>query len=179
MNLPNALTTLRLILIPVYIAVFWSGDIKLAFLVLLAAGLTDILDGYIARTWKMVTELGSMLDPLADKLMLITVILSFLFSGMIPWPAAAIFFVRDAGMIVGAAYFHQKGMRMISANIMGKTTTVLLYVAIVMIVFELPYAIPYLWGVIAFSFVTSLLYILKFRKVNGLAPGFDRKRAHF
>lgn len=179
MNLPNALTTLRFMLIPVYIAVFSRGDIKLAFLILIAAGATDVLDGYIARTRGLVTELGSMLDPLADKLMLITVILSFLFSGMIPWLAALAFFVRDAGMITGSVYFHLKGLKTVPADAMGKITTVMLYAAILMIVFDVAYAVPYLWFVIAFSFATSVLYIFKFRRLNALNPDIKRKRAHF
>lgn len=178
-NLPNTLTVMRFILIPVYIGVFWNGNTKLAFLVLLVAGATDILDGYIARSRGLVTELGSMLDPLADKLMLITVILSFLISGMIPWLAAVAFFVRDAGMIAGSLYFHMKGMKTVPANAMGKITTVMLYVAILFIVFDWAYAIPYLWFVILFSFITSVLYIFKFRKLNELKSRVPRKRAHF
>jgi cardiolipin synthase (CMP-forming) len=180
MNLPNVLTGLRFLLIPVYIAVFRNGDIKLAFVILVAAGATDVLDGYIARSRGLVTELGSMLDPLADKLMLITVILSFLISGMIPWLAAVAFFVRDAGMIAGSVYFHFRGMKTVPANAMGKITTVMLYLAILMIVFDMPYAVWYLWFVIIFSFITSVLYIFKFRKLNELgAADNQRKRAHF
>lgn len=179
MNLPNMLTILRFILIPVYIMVFRNGDLALAFGILLLAGATDVLDGYIARTRGLVTELGSMLDPLADKLMLITVILSLLFSGMIPWAAAAAFFLRDAGMIVGSLYFHLKGLKTVPANALGKITTVLFYLAILLIVFDLPYAIPYLWAVIGFAFVTSVFYIGSFRRINEIGTDPDRKRAHF
>lgn len=178
MNLPNMLTIVRLLLIPVYIAVFIMVDARMAFLVLVLAGATDVLDGYIARSRGLTTELGAMLDPLADKLMLITVILSFLLSGMIPWAAAVAFFIRDAGMIIGVAYFHFKGMKYVPANAMGKITTVMLYVAILMIVFEIPYAIPYLWFVIAFSFITTIRYIFKFRSVNEMKKKAAGKRAH-
>jgi len=179
LNLPNMLTLLRFLLIPVYAFVFWDGEVKLAFAILVAAGATDILDGYIARKRGQVTELGSMLDPLADKLMLITVVLSLLITGMIPWLAAAVFFLRDVGMIVGSLYFHLKGLKTVPANAWGKITTVLVYGAILMIVFDLPYAIPYLWVVITFSFVTSLLYIFSFRKLNELGLDQRKKRAHF
>jgi cardiolipin synthase len=173
------LTILRFICIPVYIGVFLSGDIKLAFMVLITAGVTDVLDGYIARTQGLVTELGTMLDPLADKLMLITVIISLLLSGMIPWPAAAVFFIRDAGMIVGGILVHVKGMQAVPANAMGKITTVLFYIAILMIVFDIAYAIPYLWFVISFSFVATLLYIGKVYKLRAVAEKPHGKRAHF
>lgn len=177
MNVPNLLTMIRFILIPVYIAVFGSGHVKVAFGILLLAGLTDVLDGHIARKRGLVTDLGSMLDPLADKLMLITVFLSFLFSGMIPWTAALAMFIRDAGMIAGSVYYHLKGKKTLPANAMGKLTTVLIYMVTLCIVFQIPYAIYALWAVIGFSFLTSVLYVIKFRSLN--PDAFKRKRAHF
>ncbi|WP_375295455.1 CDP-alcohol phosphatidyltransferase family protein [Paenibacillus doosanensis] len=166
LNLPNLLTVCRFLLIPVYITVFESGYMKTSFLVLLAAGLTDVLDGYIARKRKLVTQLGSMLDPLADKSMMITVILSLVFSGMISWEAAVAMFLRDAGMIVGSAIFHFRGKRTVPANAMGKLTTVLYYIAILLIIFQLPYAHAYLWFVIIVSFITSFIYIYQFNSIN-------------
>ncbi len=80
MNIPNMLTISRFVLIPVYLVIFFNGHIQVAFFILLAAGLTDILDGYIARTRGLITPVGVMLDPLADKSMMIAVILSLLIS---------------------------------------------------------------------------------------------------
>ncbi|TBL72974.1 CDP-alcohol phosphatidyltransferase family protein [Paenibacillus thalictri] len=166
MNVPNLLTGCRFILIPVYLFVFYSGHIKTAFLVLLIAGLTDVLDGYIARTQQLVTQLGSMLDPLADKTMMIAVIVSLVFSKMIPWEAAIAIFIRDAGMIAGSAFFHFRGKKTVPANVMGKLTTVLYYIAILLITFQLPFAVFYLWFVIGVSFLTSFIYIFQFRSLN-------------
>ncbi|WP_284643175.1 CDP-alcohol phosphatidyltransferase family protein [Paenibacillus silviterrae] len=165
-NVPNLLTLCRFMLIPVYLVVFEAGYVKTAFFVLLLAGLTDVLDGYIARSRKLVTQLGSMLDPLADKSMMITVILSLVFSQMISWQAAVAMFIRDAGMIAGSAFFHFRGKKTVPANALGKLTTVLYYVAILLIVFELPYAHVYLWFVIGVSFVASVIYILQFNLLN-------------
>lgn len=153
-------------LIPVYLIVFGAGYIKLSFVVLLLAGLTDVLDGYIARKRKIVTQLGSMLDPLADKSMMITVILSLVWFQMISWQAAAAMFLRDAGMIVGSAVFHLRGKKTVPANALGKLTTVLYYVAILLIVYELAFAHFYLWFVIVVSWVTSIIYILQFYLLN-------------
>jgi cardiolipin synthase (CMP-forming) len=166
LNIPNMLTISRFILIPVYHVFFFNGYIKIAFLILLVAGLTDILDGYLARTRGMVTPVGVMLDPLADKSMMIAVILSLLISGMIPWQAAAAMFVRDLGMIMGSAFFHFRGKLTVPANVMGKLTTVLYYFAILFIVFQLTFAITYLWFVILVSFVTSIIYIIQFLLLN-------------
>ncbi|WP_054025424.1 CDP-alcohol phosphatidyltransferase family protein [Bacillus sp. FJAT-28004] len=166
MNLPNLLTSLRFLLIPVYIVIFAEGHMIPAFLIMVAAGITDVLDGYIARRTGQVTTAGIMLDPLADKLMLITVIVSLLVSGHISWAAAAAMFLRDLGMIAGGLYFHFRGKKTVPANWMGKLTTVLFYAAIMLIFFEAPNAHFYLWGVIAFSFVTSIMYIVMFKALN-------------
>ncbi|TDF93526.1 CDP-alcohol phosphatidyltransferase family protein [Paenibacillus piri] len=165
-NLPNILTVCRFLLIPVYLFVFESGFIRTAFFILLLAGLTDVLDGYIARKRKMITQLGSMLDPLADKTMMIAVILSLVFSGMISWEAAAAMFLRDAGMIIGSAIFHFRGKQTVPANVMGKLTTVLYYLAILLVIFEYKYAEACLWLVIFISFLTSIIYIFQFKSLN-------------
>ncbi|NOU66779.1 CDP-diacylglycerol--glycerol-3-phosphate 3-phosphatidyltransferase [Paenibacillus sp. LMG 31461] len=160
------LTISRFVLIPVYLVLFFNGYIRTSFIILLVAGLTDILDGYIARTRKLVTPMGVMLDPLADKCMMIAVILSLLISEMIPWQAAVAMFIRDAGMIIGSAFFHFRGKLTVPANVMGKLTTVLYYFAILFIVFEFDFAITYLWYVIGVSFLTSFIYIFQFLLLN-------------
>lgn len=166
MNLPNLLTSLRFVLIPVYIGIFANGHMIPAFLIMVAAGITDILDGYIARKSGQVTKIGIMLDPLADKLMLITVILSLLLAGLIPWAAAAAMFLRDLGMIAGGMFYHFRGKKTVPANWMGKLTTILMYSAIMFIFFKAPFAESYLWAVIAFSFITSFMYIVLFKALN-------------
>jgi len=166
LNVPNALTVCRFILIPVYLAFFFNGYVKTSFFILGLAGVTDVVDGYYARTRKQVTKVGEMLDPLADKTMMIAVIVSLLITRMIPWEAAAVMFIRDAGMIVGSAFFHFRGKQTVPANVMGKLTTVLYYLAIFFIIFEFEFAISYLWFVIAFSFMTSFVYIFQFATLN-------------
>ncbi|MNI01240.1 putative CDP-diacylglycerol--glycerol-3-phosphate 3-phosphatidyl-transferase 2 [compost metagenome] len=166
MNLPNMLTISRFFLIPVYLIVFFEGYIKIAFLIMIIAGLTDILDGYLARSRGQVTTIGIMLDPLADKTMMIAVIVSLLISGMIPWQAAVAMFLRDAGMIAGSAYVHFRGKKTVPANVMGKLTTVLYYLAVLLIVFKIPYAIQYLWFVVIVSFLTTIIYAIQFSLMN-------------
>lgn len=166
LNVPNALTLSRFILVPLYLLVFFQGNVRTAFLVLLLAGATDVLDGYLARSRQQITRVGMMLDPLADKTMMIAVIVSLIIGGYIPWQAAVAMLVRDAGMIAGSAFFHFRGRKTVPANWMGKLTTALYYMAILWLVFELPFAVPYLWCVIAFSFITSFIYIFQFITAN-------------
>lgn len=166
MNIPNLLTLLRFFLLPVYLWIFAKGHLELAFFIIVLAGLTDVLDGYLARTRGQVTELGRMLDPLADKCLMIVVILSLLESHLIPWSAAGAIFLRDAGMIVGSAFFHFRGKRTVPANMMGKLTTLLYYFAILFIFFQFQFAIIYLWAIIVLSFVTLVVYIHRFLILN-------------
>lgn len=166
MNLPNMLTFLRFLLIPVYLAVFASGSLPYAFLIVLLAGLTDILDGYLARARNEVTLVGTLLDPLADKLMIIAVLVTLLVTGRIPLAAGILLLARDAIMIVGVAIFHFRGKKAVPANWLGKLTTVLFYVAMLLVFFELPFAMAALWIAIACSIMASLHYIALFQGQN-------------
>ncbi|OEF99802.1 CDP-diacylglycerol--glycerol-3-phosphate 3-phosphatidyltransferase [Vulcanibacillus modesticaldus] len=167
MNLPNILTISRFFLIPIFLFVFFFLEYEIvAFVVFLLAGLTDIVDGYIARKYDLVTEMGKLLDPLADKLMMLTAIISLLIVGKIPWFVAGLVFFREIGMIFSAIFFHVKGKKTVPANKLGKSTTVLFYIAILMITFQLPYDIEFLSFVVAFSFLTSMVYLIEVRRAN-------------
>ncbi|MCU6708469.1 CDP-alcohol phosphatidyltransferase family protein [Paenibacillus sp. J5C_2022] len=171
MNLPNVLTSIRFLLIPVYIVIFASGHMIPAFLIVVAAGVTDVLDGYIARRYGQVTTVGVMLDPLADKLMLITVIVSLLVAGHLSWMAAGAMFLRDLGMIAGGLTVHFRKKQAIPANWLGKLTTVLFYAVLMLIFFQSPIAHACLWFVIALSYVATLVYIASYRSMNYAAAG--------
>lgn len=166
LNVPIFLTLCRFALIPVYISFFYNDHIMIAFIVLLIAGLTDILDGYIARRTKQVTQLGSMLDPLADKLMMMVAVLSLVMINYIPLEAALAMFFREIGMITFSAIFYLRGKKPVPANLMGKATTVLYFFAIFFIFMQYPFAHIFLWGVIVVAFITSFIYISQFRLLN-------------
>jgi cardiolipin synthase len=168
MNIPNFITLIRFFLIPLYLIVFFSElqhSNLYAFLILLLAGLSDMLDGYLARKNGQITELGKLIDPLADKLMMIAVMFSFVIDQRITWIAAGVFFLRDAGMILISAFFHfRKNKRIMAANLFGKATTVFFYLAFLLIMFQLPYAQEALWLGIILSFITSFIYLYSFIK---------------
>jgi cardiolipin synthase len=163
MNIANAITVSRFFFIPLFCVAFFSGKPQanlLAFLVLVIAGLSDIADGYLARKTQQVTVLGKLLDPLADKLLMITVMLSFVISGRLYWVEAGIFFIRDIGMILVSTFLYFRGKREVpAANLFGKATTVMFYFVFLMIMFQLPYYREALWLAIGFSLMTSLIYI--------------------
>lgn len=168
-NLPNLLTIFRIVLIPLYLYVFFSTmpyHVEIALSILIVAGITDIADGYIARKHKLVTTLGVMLDPLADKLMMMAVIASLFLTERISVWAALFFIVRDVAMIVIGAVYHLRGKKTVPANTYGKLTTVFLYVVIPLVMYRYEYSEAILWTVIAFSFITSAIYLGKFRLLN-------------
>ena len=166
MNLPNGLTLFRFILIPVYLLIFLEGHMGAALAVLIVAGLTDVLDGYLARRRKQITALGSMLDPLADKTMMLVIILSFLYTDRVSWLAAIALFIRDGGMIIGSAIFHYRGKKVVPANVLGKLSAILYYLAVPLLMFKASFAMPYLWVVIVFFYVTSYIYIRRIKQLN-------------
>ncbi|WAH36845.1 CDP-diacylglycerol--glycerol-3-phosphate 3-phosphatidyltransferase [Alicyclobacillus dauci] len=166
MNLPNMLTLLRLLLIPCYLWAFYATSSPhkvLALLVLLFAGLTDVLDGYIARTYKLETYAGQLLDPLADKLMMVAVLFSLIQSDRVPWLVAGLLVLRDVLMIIGATFFYFQGKRAVpKANVWGKMTTLCYYVAICSIILAWPSDTSgevLLWFTVALSYVTTALYV--------------------
>ncbi|MFC4769494.1 CDP-alcohol phosphatidyltransferase family protein [Effusibacillus consociatus] len=169
MYLPNLLTLVRLGLIPLYFIAFFSAspwNMEYALGILVLAGLTDLLDGYLARKYNWITPIGVILDPLADKLMMLSVILSFILDGRIPWFAAALLIFRDAVMILASAFFHFRAKRIVPATWWGKTTTVLYYFTVVAIMFRWSIAGMLLWSTICLSFITSFVYLHKFRAIN-------------
>ncbi|SFI65891.1 CDP-diacylglycerol--glycerol-3-phosphate 3-phosphatidyltransferase [Thermoflavimicrobium dichotomicum] len=172
MNLPNLLTLIRFIMVPLYLYVFFSDllppQVRMfwAMGIILFAGATDIADGYLARRNRQVTQLGTMLDPLADKLMIIAVFASLLISGKIGlWAAIAIVF-RDVAMIICSIIFHLRGKKTVPANIFGKITTVFYYIALFLLMFDFSLAESFLWFVIGLSYFTSIVYMFQIKGIN-------------
>ena len=100
-NVPNALTLIRLALIPVYWFFVLNDQLYTAFWVFAVASLTDLADGYIARKYQLITNFGKLMDPLADKLMVVSVLLSMAIKGIAPWAVLIILFCKEATMVVG------------------------------------------------------------------------------
>lgn len=171
MNLPNMLTMSRFFLIPLFIVVFFKWGAAYAFLIFVIAGITDVADGYIARKRNLVTDLGKMLDPLADKLMILTVIISLLLAGKLTWLVTLLVCVREGAMIASSIYYHFHGKKTVPANLLGKLTTLLFYVAILLIVFEISYYVQFLWLVVTLSFIASVKYFYEFRILNNTSTG--------
>ena len=118
-NVPNVLTMLRMALIPVYWIIFMQGHLYWALAIFVIASLTDLADGYIARKYQLITDFGKLMDPLADKLMVISVMLSLALKKIVPWSPLIILFAKELLMVVGGMLMLDKGM-VVPAKHIGK-----------------------------------------------------------
>jgi cardiolipin synthase (CMP-forming) len=170
MNIPNLLTLLRFLLIPVFMYFFFSPykyGIAIAVAIFILAGITDTLDGYIARKYNQITRLGIVLDPLADKLMLITALVSVAISKDIPKWVIIVVASKELLMIVGAVSLLNMQNVVIPANIFGKLATVLSYIAIISVLFNLPFSMSILYVYVAATILAFVIYINSFLTAKG------------
>jgi CDP-diacylglycerol--glycerol-3-phosphate 3-phosphatidyltransferase len=185
MNLPNALTILRIFFVPFLVAVLVEQDLRIewrgavlvtnAFLALgifLAAAGTDLLDGYLARRWKQITTVGTLLDPIADKMLVSAALISLVQIRKVPaWMVVLIigreFAVSGLRSIAAAEGY------MIKASDLGKTKMITQITAISMVLLSIRwealkgFAMLWMWGVMIFGVASAVQYFGKFwRKVD-------------
>lgn len=129
-HIPNILTIARFFLIPFIIYFIAIDDYFLAFLFLTISGLTDVLDGIIARKFNFITNFGKLIDPLADKATQISVLIALTAKGIIPFWMIVVVALKEAAMIAGASFLYGKEL-VVSSKWYGKLSTVLFYIAIV------------------------------------------------
>jgi cardiolipin synthase len=140
LTVANLLTVLRLILIPVFVTALYYDRFVWALVVFLIAAVTDVLDGIVARSFNQKTQLGAILDPMADKLLLVTAFITlslprFTLTDPIPFWLTATAISRDVFIVLGAAVINMTtGFSRFRPSIPGKVNT---FVQIVMIVFFL------------------------------------------
>ncbi|WP_222937678.1 CDP-alcohol phosphatidyltransferase family protein [Spartinivicinus ruber] len=122
--IPNVLTVIRLLLvIPVALALWWRAY-QLAFALFVVAGLSDGLDGFLARRFNWHSRFGAMVDPLADKLLLVVTYIVLTLTAVIPWWLTAVILSRDIIIVSGAiAYHHLVGPYDFKPTMLGKLST--------------------------------------------------------
>ena len=133
-QIPNALTIFRLLLLPVFAALILSSDgghSWPAAIVFGVAGITDQIDGYLARRWHVESNFGKIADPLADRLMIDAAVILLLNAGRLPWLALLIP-ARDLVALVGTPIVMGRGYKF-EVNFIGKLATWLLYASLVFI----------------------------------------------
>lgn len=185
-NLPNALTISRLVAIPVLmvtLVVPFPYHDELSALIFLVASLTDTVDGNLARMRGQVTELGKFLDPLADKLFVLSVLIVLVQEGLLAAWVVVVIFSRELVITVLRSLRADRGV--VAATPFGKTKTVLQVVAVLLLILQRPYpmlelpAMIVVWGAVLFTVASGIDYLWRFRRVwwGDESPGAPPARA--
>ena len=129
-------------MIPVFVCIFMSdikGKTLIAFGIYVAAWMTDVLDGYLARRNNWITELGKILDPLADKMMQFVAVICLVIAKRLSWVMIAVVFFKELFMLIGAVILAKKVKSVTASSWFGKLTTFLLFVSVaVLLIIEEP-----------------------------------------
>lgn len=128
--IPNILTMIRFILIPVIVIMLVNGNYLGAIIVFSISGITDILDGAIARKYNLISNFGKLMDPLADKATQLSMLFTLTAKRIIPFWIVSTVTIKEFLMVCGASFLYGKDL-VVSSKWYGKASTVLFYIAIV------------------------------------------------
>jgi len=158
-NIPNILTMLRMAAVPVFVISMIKDRIYLALGVFLAAEITDVMDGIIARRYNLITSFGKIADPVADKLMQLSALFMFSIKDMIPRIIPWLVFGKELFMFVSGLYLIRKKVDM-SSKWFGKLTSVLLFIAIMLVFLGAPRNITdvIFWICVAMALFAAAMY---------------------
>lgn len=163
-QLPNALTVFRLVLIPVFVALMvraghaasWPAGIAFG-----VAGVTDQVDGFLARRWHVESRFGKIADPLADRLMIDAAVILLFAYDRLPWEGLAIILARDLVLLAGARLLAPRGIE-INVNVVGKAATWILYAAVFFRIVTSPatrWPLDLFWAGIALALAAGMFYV--------------------
>lgn len=181
MNIPNTLTLLRIFFVPLLVAALvtdqrtlylgsWSAaNEQVALAIFLCAAATDILDGYLARRWKQITTVGTLLDPVADKILVSSALISLVQVAAVPAWMAVLVIGREFAVTGLRSIAASSGIT-IKASDLGKTKMIAQVIAISLLMLSRRnpsiqgYAMLWMWGVVVSGVLSAVLYFRKFWK---------------
>ena len=169
-NLPNALTLFRFLLIPVFIYLMSIDQMMPALAVFIIASLTDILDGWIARKYNLITDFGKLFDPLADKLMVLSLLMMFVVKDIAPFAAIAILFIKEMLLMIGGILLLKRNLVVYSQRI-GKIAQFVTVLALILCFFHkqfnawgYPIHLYVLWTSVGLAILSFIFYF----RTNGV-----------
>jgi cardiolipin synthase len=127
---PNAVTLVRLLLMPVCAYLLATGRYGWGLVLTAAVGSTDWVDGWVARRFGQVSRVGQLLDPLADRLLIASVAIALVARGVVPWQAAALLVARDLVLLAGWPLLRRRGIEPPEVILLGKAATLVLLLAL-------------------------------------------------
>lgn len=164
LNIPNILTVIRILLIPLCGFYIYREQFTYAVIVFVLASLTDIVDGYIARKFKLITNLGKFLDPLADKLLSFTTLTLLSFRGRLHFVIPLLIFIKELLIALGGILMYKKRNLVKGARWYGKFAAVLFFVSILLVMFNVTLLAGKILIVVAliFSYFALIMYLREF-----------------
>jgi cardiolipin synthase (CMP-forming) len=183
MGLANWLTILRILLIPVFVLLLIDGRPGWALGVFLLAGVTDSLDGYVARRHGMQSRLGAFLDPMADKLLLTASFVTLTWLGLLPLWITVVVLSRDLLLIGGALLLHVLGVRLApDPTWFGKKATFLQIATVVSALVHQwvdvrPALVVAMWGAAILTTVSGLQYVVRGMRVVTAADATEDRES--
>jgi CDP-diacylglycerol---glycerol-3-phosphate 3-phosphatidyltransferase len=168
-QLPNALTILRLALIPVFVVLMLGSDDGYSWpaaIVFAAAGITDQIDGWLARRWHVESQFGKIADPLADRLMIDAAVVLLWLEGRLPLAALVLILARDLLLVGGYKLVVPRGYDF-EVNLLGKAATWLLYAALALTMVTrdgTDWPLWLFWGGVALALLAAAQYLVKARR---------------
>jgi cardiolipin synthase (CMP-forming) len=179
LTLPNVLSVLRLVGVPIFLWAILAGQDALALLVLSLSGLSDYFDGKIARRFGLISRIGQLLDPLADRLYILSTLLGLAWRSIIPWWLVAILLAREAYMAVVLLIAKRYGLTGMPVHFIGKAATFnLLYAFPLLLLGEgesvfaqwaLPIGWAFAWWGTVLYWLAGIVYAVQLRQYIRLA----------
>jgi len=163
LTLANVITLLRIAFIPLVAALLLSEINGLAAILFLALSFSDALDGYIARKFNQVSDLGKFLDPLADKLLVITILLALVAQSKASVVAVMLLVAREL-MVSGLRVNLARAGKVLEASLLAKTKTVVQVLAVFMLILKLPTASLVLWLAVLLGYISGGAYLWQNKK---------------
>lgn len=168
-TIPNLLSIFRILLLPIYLYFVLRQSFYVAGTIIVVSGLSDYLDGVIARRYNQVTDLGKVLDPFADKLTQLFLILSMAWYRPWLWLLFGLFLIKEGFMFVAGLIELSKNIKLSGAKWYGKVATAVIYVGMILLL--LFPELPTLWVRVIFAVITYgllqsfILYAVEYRKM--------------
>ena len=178
-NIPNCLCFFRILLIPLFLYVYFVADFKnryiVAAFVLVISGISDFLDGFIARKFNMVTDFGKFIDPVADKLTQFVLAITLLFSYPLAWILLIIIILKDLMLAIVGLYLYDYGLKITGASWWGKIATAYFYIIVIVLIgLHIPNTVIRFVLIITGSVLMLLSFILYAKELRYMVKEKDK-----
>lgn len=162
MTIPNIITMIRILLTPVFVIYLINDELLSGLVILVICGISDGLDGFIARVFKQKSRLGSFLDPLADKIILVSAFIALAIRGFLPSWLTVVVISRDVLITIGVIMLYLTGVALNIKPVISSKTATCLQFATVIAVLSGEYLLPFQGYYVYLYYATALFTIVSF-----------------